>query len=207
MPVVDAAERLAFDLLGQSGNRWAHTRAVAARATEATVVVPAEQRPTLVAAAWLHDIGYVASVRDTGFHPLDGARYLERRGWPPVIVGLVAHHSGARFVAAVRGLDDELADFADPVFSRGPLADALTWADQTTSSTGQIVDLGTRMADMLTRHGPDSPNALAHPLREPALIEAVAATRRAFLSSRLPVALAPTKTLPTTTGRPAPANW
>ena len=204
---MDAAERLAFDLLGQSGNRWAHTRAVAARATEATVVLPAEQRPTLIAAAWLHDIGYVTSVHDTGFHPLDGARYLERRGWPPVIAGLVAHHSGARFVAAVRGLDDELADFADPMFSRGPLADALTWADQTTSPTGRTVDLDTRMADMLARHGPDSPTALAHPMRRPALIEAVAATRRAFLSSQLPAAVTPTRSLPPTLGRPAPAQW
>src|SRR3954470_15737629 len=156
--VVDAAERLAFHLLGQSGDRWSHTRAVAARATEATLVLPAEQRPALIAAAWLHDIGYAASVRDTGFHPLDGARHLKRCGWPPVIAGLVAHHSGARFVATVRRLDDELADFADPMFSRGSIADALTWADQTTSPTGQVVDLDSRLADMLARHGPDSPN-------------------------------------------------
>jgi hypothetical protein len=200
---VDAAERLAFDLLGQSGDRWSHTRAVAARAAEAALVLPAEQRPTLIAAAWLHDIGYVACVRDTGFHPLDGARHLERRGWPPVIAGLVAHHSGARFVAAVRRLDDELADFADPMFSRGPIADALTWADQTTSSTGQTVDLGSRMADMLARHGPDSPNAVAHSVRRPALIEAVTATRRAFLSNRLPAPGSSTRSLPLT-GRPGP---
>src|ERR1700712_2511802 len=129
--VLDAAERLASELLGRSGDRWVHTCGVAARATEATVVLPAAQRPTLVAAAWLHDTGYVASMQDTGFHPFDGARSLERRGWPPVIAGLVAHHSAARFVATVRGLDDELAEFADPMFSRGPLADALTWADQT----------------------------------------------------------------------------
>jgi hypothetical protein len=169
---------------------------VAARATEAGEVLPAEQRPTLIAAAWLHDIGYAAPVHDTGFHPLDGARYLRGRGWPPVIAGLVAHHSGARFVAAVRGLDTELADFADPMFCRGRLADALTWADQTISPTGQMVDPGTRMADMLTRHGPDSPNAMAHPVRQPALIAAVTATRRAFLSSRLPAAVASSRNGP-----------
>jgi HD superfamily phosphodiesterase len=147
--VLDAADGLAIDLLGQSGDRWAHTRAVAARAAEATVVLPADQRSALVAAAWLHDIGYVAAMRETGFHPLDGARHLERRGWPRVIVGLVAHHSGARFVAAVLGLDEELADFAEPMLIGGPLADALTWADQTTSPSGQTVDLGTRMAGWL----------------------------------------------------------
>ena len=30
----------------------------------------------MTAAAWLHDIGYAPAVDDTGFHPLDGARYL-----------------------------------------------------------------------------------------------------------------------------------
>ena len=30
----------------------------------------------LEAAAWLHDIGYAPSLVATGFHPLDGARYL-----------------------------------------------------------------------------------------------------------------------------------
>jgi hypothetical protein len=31
-----------------------------------------------VAAAWLHDIGYAPAIAEsgTGFHPLDGARYL-----------------------------------------------------------------------------------------------------------------------------------
>ncbi len=183
--VVDAAQWLAHDLLGNSGARWLHTRAVAARATSATSILPAEQAPTLVAAAWLHDIGYAAPVVDTGFHPLDGARHVHRRGWDPVIAGLVAHHSGARFVAAVLGLADQLADFADPVHHRGPLASALTWADQTTGPHGEAVDLETRMQGMLRRHGPDSPNARAHADRAPVLAEAVTATRRALLSRRL----------------------
>ena len=34
----------------------------------------------LVAAAWLHDIGYAPELVETGFHPLDGARYLRREG-------------------------------------------------------------------------------------------------------------------------------
>lgn len=39
-------------------------------------------RDLLVAAAWLHDIGYAPELRDTGFHPLDGARHLEALGAP-----------------------------------------------------------------------------------------------------------------------------
>ena len=36
----------------------------------------------LVAAAWLHDIGYAPDIVATGFHPLDGARYLAGLGAP-----------------------------------------------------------------------------------------------------------------------------
>ena len=67
----------------------------------------------LEAAAWLHDIGYAEVVAVTGFHPLDGARYLAGCGWPECIVGLVAQHSGARYVAADRGLAEALAAYPD----------------------------------------------------------------------------------------------
>jgi hypothetical protein len=36
------------------------------------VTVPAADRPVLIAAAWLHDIGYAPGLPETGFHPLDG---------------------------------------------------------------------------------------------------------------------------------------
>jgi hypothetical protein len=42
------------------------------------------------------------------------------------------------------------------------VADALTYADQT---IGRRVDVHARMADMLDRHGPSSPNARVHHLR------------------------------------------
>src|SRR4029077_14681624 len=37
-----------------------------------------------------------------------GAQYLRRDCWPEAVCDLVAHHSGSRFVAHVRGLDDQL---------------------------------------------------------------------------------------------------
>ena len=58
----------------------------------------------LVAAAWLHDIGYVPGLVDTGFHPLDGARFLRRSGVCEQVAALVAYHSCAEIEADVRGL-------------------------------------------------------------------------------------------------------
>ncbi|QFZ19514.1 HD domain-containing protein [Saccharothrix syringae] len=165
--MVGEARELAGDLLGGLGDRWRHTVAVAARARELAVTVPAEDRDLLVAAAWLHDIGYAEPVADTGFHPLDGARHLDRLGWPRRISALVAHHSGAGLVAEAVGLGDELGAYPR---EDGPVADALTYADQTVDHRGRRVTVPERLADVLRRHGPDSANARVHHLRGPRLL-------------------------------------
>jgi hypothetical protein len=45
--------------------------------------------PLLVASAWLHAITYAPGLRDTGFHPLDGAGHLVV-DWPPAVCNRVA---------------------------------------------------------------------------------------------------------------------
>jgi predicted hydrolase (HD superfamily) len=124
----------------------------------------------LLAAAWLHDIGYSAALHDTGFHPVDGARYLAVGGWPSRIVGLVAHHSAALCVARVRGFAAEIGAFAR---EESLVADALIYADQTVGPDGRVMTVEDRLADMLRRHGPDSPNAAAHDQRAPLMLAAV----------------------------------
>ena len=80
-------------------------------------------------------------MRDTHFHSRDGARYLRHEGWPESVCDLVAHHSGSRFVARIRGLADELSQF---VFVEDALSDALTTADDTTGPTGTVMTLDDR---------------------------------------------------------------
>ena len=167
--VVDAAADLARYLLGSNPERLHHSEAVAARATFLSAAVAADEAPLLVAAAWLHDIGYTATLRATDFHPVDGGLHLRRLGWPSLVSDLVAHHSGSRYVAAARELDVVLADFS---YVQDPLSDALTIADQTAGPDGRPMTVEERMADMLDRHGPDSPNARAHPERRPYLLGA-----------------------------------
>lgn len=165
--LVAAAADLTHRILNAEPDRLAHSPGVARRAQFLTVTVEPHQARLLVAAAWLHDIGYAAGLRETGFHPLDGARHLRAIRWPPAICNLVAHHSGARFVARVLQLDRELD--ARP-FSEDSVSDALTIADQTTGMHGEAMNTEDRMSDMLERHGPDSANARAHPQREPYLV-------------------------------------
>ncbi|MET7426213.1 HD domain-containing protein [Dactylosporangium sp. NPDC005555] len=166
---VSAARQLASALLTDLPQRWAHTAGVARRAAElcaALAMAPAD-RDRVVAAAWLHDIGYAAPVHDTGFHPLDGARFLRAAGWAARVNALVAHHSGACYVAEVRGLRHEMTEFPREL---SPVADALTYADQTVGPDGARVDIRTRMTEMLARHGATSDNARVHHLRAPDLL-------------------------------------
>ncbi|HEY1484626.1 MAG TPA: HD domain-containing protein, partial [Micromonosporaceae bacterium] len=121
---VDLARATAKSLLAGNETRWRHTIGVAARAAELAITVPAEDRETLIVAAWLHDVGYAEALVETGFHPLDGAAYLDRTGWPPRVAALVAHHSGAAIVAEFSGLRHALAVYPH---IEDPLADALTF--------------------------------------------------------------------------------
>ena len=157
------ARELALRFLHGDPDRWLHVQAVAARADELRPAVPAAEGSLLVVAAWLHDIGYSPALHQTGFHPLDGARFLARAGHRRE-AALVAHHSGARFVAEVRGLAGELAGFP---FAEDPLTDALTYADQTVGPRGERLSVAGRLAEAVRRHGPDAPASLAAPRREP----------------------------------------
>jgi putative nucleotidyltransferase with HDIG domain len=137
----------------QLAQRWAHVQAVGARAAELAGAVDAADREVLIAAAWLHDIGYAPQLAITGFHPLDGAQYLETAGFSRRLAALVAHHSGARFEAAERGLDTELAQYP---MEEGPVTEALAAADLTTGPQGQRLSYDERLDEILTRYPVDS---------------------------------------------------
>lgn len=149
-----AARELAQARLAPLPRRWAHTIGVARAADHYSTRLAPAGRTAVTAAAWLHDIGYAPSLIDTGFHPLDGARYLSREGFHPVIVSLVAHHTGADSEAYERGLLAELAGFPSSV---RPLLDVLTAADLSTSPTGEPVHPEARIAEILTRYQPHDP--------------------------------------------------
>jgi hypothetical protein len=138
--------------LSSLGHRWTHTLGVVHRAKGLRTTAPAPDRPTLIAAAYLHDVGYAPELDDTGFHPLDGARWLRASGHERLAC-LVAHHSGARFEAEERGLLDELEAFPE---ERSIVADLLTYCDLTTDPDGQPVTFSNRLAGIDNRYARDS---------------------------------------------------
>ncbi|MFJ4654696.1 HD domain-containing protein [Nocardia sp. NPDC088792] len=75
--------------------RWAHSQGVGRAAIEVAAKLDCDSE-LLVASAILHDVGYAPRLAMTGFHPLDGARFLrdeyraEQR-----LTQLVANHTFA----------------------------------------------------------------------------------------------------------------
>ena len=154
MKVATWAGDLARQLLEEPlPRRWAHTQGVASRATSLRPILGLDAE-LIVAAAWLHDIGYAPDLIDTGFHPLDGARYLrDVEGAGERLCQLVAHHTCARIEAGERGLADKLtAEFPAPDEC---LVEALTYCDVTTSPDGEPLDVDARLAEIRARYGPD----------------------------------------------------
>jgi hypothetical protein len=147
--IVDWAAEQATSLLAPLGDRWLHVKGVVETARCVGEMFGEEDRSYLIAAAYTHDIGYAPSLMKSGFHPLDGARYLRSLDYERLAC-LVAHHSEARFEAQLRGLALELNDFPR---ERSATADALTYCDLTVDSVGKPVSLQERAHDIYSRYG------------------------------------------------------
>jgi hypothetical protein len=110
-------------------------------------------RARLLAAAWLHDLGFGLGA---GLPPLVAARALRRAGHEP-LSRMVAHACGADFEAALRGLPPVTREFPAP---RGPDATLLTLldiADLTTSGDGVRIGPAARLRELTSRRAPADP--------------------------------------------------
>jgi hypothetical protein len=139
-----AAEEAGKQLRGLP-RRWRHVQGVARQARLAAGVV--DDADMLIAAAWLHDIGYAPGLVRTGFHPVDGAAHLATMGVSARLCALVANHSCACLEARRRGVTLDWPDEGTP------LRDALWWADMTTTPTGEPTTFAERMAEVASRYG------------------------------------------------------
>jgi hypothetical protein len=172
--IVTWAKQEAFSLLSPLGNRWLHTKGVVEQAQQVGNVFDQENRAMLLAAAYLHDVGYAPSLQRTGFHPLDGAYYLLAQGQVR-LASLVAYHSEAQCEAQLRSLTTELS-LIPREFSA--VADALTYCDMITSPVGLHIPFEERLANIFQRYDEKHivNQAIHHAL--PLLSQAVNQTQR-----------------------------
>jgi hypothetical protein len=143
-PLVRDAQTLAQSLLVDDQCRLAHVRGTGWIAGMAVSALGVDRPENVVAAAWLHDIGYAPAIARTGFHPLDGALFLARE-----VVLLVAHHSQAAVLAPYYGVQHLMAllDHA-----HGHADDVLTFSDLRAGADGLGADPRDRVEDMRRRH-------------------------------------------------------
>jgi hypothetical protein len=134
--------------------RWTHSQGVARRASVlAQATADAE---LLESAAVLHDVGYAPRIAHTGFHPLDGARFLRDVHQADArLVGLVANHSLALLEPEERGLRAQL-ETEFPLLGDSFPVDALVWCDMTTTPDGQPTTAAERITEIVSRYGADS---------------------------------------------------
>lgn len=149
-PLKDWASSQAGARLAPLGARWVHVQSVATQARSVAKRTGVDL-DFLVSAAFLHDLGYAKELALTGFHPLDGARFVRDAGFPE-LARLVAHHTGARNEAALRGMPQLVAEFP---FQDSLEQRALTYCDLTTGPTGKPTNVTDRVTEIRIRYGPD----------------------------------------------------
>jgi putative nucleotidyltransferase with HDIG domain len=148
---VSARQLAERKLAAELPRRWKHVQAMAAKAEQVALAVDESDRDVLLASAWLHDVGYAKDLTVTGFHPLDGARWLRLQRFDARVVALVANHSVALIEADERGLAESLA--AEFPRERSAVADALVYCDMTTGPDGQDFDVMSRLQEIRLRYG------------------------------------------------------
>src|SRR6266536_2589290 len=149
MDFVGRSRLIAERMLAPLGDRWKHVQGVANRAIEIATLLDEADRPYLIAAAFLHDVGYAPPLHRTGLHPLDGASCVSTFG-DSRLAALVAHHSEARFEIRLRGYANDLAAYER---EESPTADALTYCDLTTWPVGQAMTFDERISEVNERYG------------------------------------------------------
>lgn len=160
--------------------RWKHVRGVAHSLERCRGIFDSSEFELLSSAAILHDIGYAPELIQTGFHALDGARFLARSNAPRRLVALVAHHSCAYKEAELRGLSADLAVWKD---EQTALRDALWWADMTTTPDGERTTVHDRIEEIQKRYGPEDLITFFVRQAKSELVAAVERTEKLLLGS------------------------
>jgi hypothetical protein len=138
-------------------------------------------RDVLVAAGYVHDIGYAPGLKQTGLHQLDGARFIRDLG-DYRLAGLVAHHSEARFEIGLRGYEEELLEYPR---EDTRVYDALVYCDLTTGPDGTTMAFEDRVREVYQRYG-EGDISRALQMAEPYLKAAVDRIYQAMTASAAP---------------------
>jgi len=169
---VDAWRSTVLDLCRERPTLLPHVAVEALRARDYAVRLrlPPDDQALCEVCALAHDIGKVDALRTTGtqFHPLDGAAFALARG-ESRLAALVAHHSGARYEAALRELTIPYP-YEDSIVNQ-----IVAVVDASTLQSGLVVPISERLRDIADRYGPESPSVRSMQVFWPELVVAAQA--------------------------------
>lgn len=132
--------------------RLQHIRGVVRQGGQVADQAPAHVSRYLLSATTLHDIGYARRLKDTGFHPLDGARWASQQGLPAPLVEAIFWHSGAGREARLRGGNVGATYQQAPEPQYPQLIDWTTYCDLHTGPTGAPVSPEKRLTEIQERY-------------------------------------------------------
>ena len=156
--------------------RWAHVVGVVEAVRGVAHILSPADRATVLAAAWLHDIGVAKFARRVGSPPVDGAALATELGFPSGITSLIAHH-GASLEPGSPWADHVSAH---PIPPRA-LADVLMFAELTTTAEGRGIAAPQRIANLLAHGQPWDPTGALLRAAAPGLLAAVERVNAAHL--------------------------
>jgi len=169
---VDSWQSVVLDKCRERPALLPHVAVEALRARDYTarLRLSDDERALCEVCALAHDLGKVDALRTTGtdFHPIDGAAFAVACG-EPRLAALIAHHSGARYEAALRGLTIPYP-YEDSIVNQ-----IVAVVDASTLQSGLVVPIVERLRDIVDRHGPESPPVRAMQAFWPELVAAVQA--------------------------------
>lgn len=122
---------------------------------------------TAVCAALVHDIGYLPLARGTGFHPLDGYRFLCAHGAEALARRIVGHSCSVE--------EGRLRGLSLPEGTEDLTAQLITYWDMRVKPGGEIVDYEERLRDILDRYGEEDIVGRANRLAQPRIQRIIAA--------------------------------
>ena len=139
-----------------NGNRLAHILTVAENVNRTLTKTPVLRHYADLgtAAALLHDVGYIPELHDTGFHPIDGARYLTSLGATELAAFIICHSQAAEYA--------DLAGLPRIPVSLHPIASVITFWDVRVAPGGKVLSYEERLEDIKNRHGEESLTWKAH---------------------------------------------
>ncbi len=174
LDLIQWASENATHYISSLGNRWLHVQGVVEQALHVGEIFDEEERSYLIAAAYVHDIGYAPELQRTGLHSIDGALWLRSHNQER-LASLTAYHSGTWFQAQLHGLLPDLEQFSR---EQSMVADALDYCDMTTGPAGARNSFEERIKDILVRYPEPHIVAQATHQAKPSLSQAVERIRQ-----------------------------